>query len=339
MTITRLGVLLAILMTAAIQPTHGDISDVEGRKLTWLYIAKDESSGETDSAMLVLYDQSKGPSEGGWLSAECEDATPLSADVDLLVQTTQHRLAEDSETFRVRVDRNATRRWQGDVRSIDYSEQDERPASFGTAGEVPEELAWGLIAELVAGKRMIAQIGDLPVVTLDLEITKPDIVEFHNACERMWRSFLSSPRAAADFFIEDVDPFGEGWLLLRLFHQTIHDGGVDAQIHVVCRNEGDDHGVDVLFVSDPLPRGPARLGFDSDTLSEIRLQEWNPSRVRLDLSNDAAAFVDKLATAGNMTLHSPEFPTLQFDLARGRPEIADFRAKCRTLLANTAEAT
>ena len=150
---------------------------------------------------------------------------------------------------------------------MDHPEQEDlgMAASFTTSGDVPDELAWGLIAELVAGKRMIAQIGDLPLVTFNLDTAKPDIVEF-------------------------------------------------------------------LFGEDPLPTGTIHLGFHSGASQQLRLLEWNQYFVRLDLPDGATAFVDRLVTARSMTLDSSDFPTLRFDLARGRPEIADFRAKCRTLL-------
>lgn len=316
-------------MWAAIQPAHGDVWDEEGRILS-RYGARAGSGGETNSAHLTLYDQSKGPSDGS-LNAGCVDTRPW-ARVELLVETAHRWHVGDTGTLRIRVDRNATRRWEVDISETDFTALDERPASFGTYGEVPAKPAWGLIAELVGGKRMIAQIGALPVVTLDLDTAKPDIVRFHDACERMWRNILGSPRVAADFALELVDEFGEGLLWLDLFHGTFRDGGPQAELSVWCENGGDDHGVNVVFVSNPPPNGTARLGFDSETSSQLRLLERNPRTVQLDLPDDATVFLDRLATARTMTLELSDMPTLRFDLGKGRPEIADFRAKCRTLL-------
>ena len=187
------------------------------------------------------YDQTQGDPGGGWLDATCTNwafSTRPSTEADLAVQTAQRRQTGDTETFRIRVDRDAPHGWEAGTQKQDFPEDDGRPASFLTSGDVPDGLVRGLIAELAAGKRMIAQIGDLPVVTLDLDAAKADIVEFRNACERMWRDFARSPRSTARIAIEAIDPFTDGGSLsMNLFHQTSHDGGPQPWVDGLLREQ------------------------------------------------------------------------------------------------------
>ena len=190
---------------------------------------------------------------------------------------------------------------------------------------------------------MIAQIGDLPVVNLDLDAAKADIVEFSNACERMWRDFARSPRSAARIAFEDIDPFtDEGLLQMEFSHQTSHDDGPQPWVSVTCRNDEEDHGVEVHFGASSRfqasvredSKGTIRLRVDSDEVRELELLETKSDHsFRIGLSpEEAKAFVDRLATARTMTMALWDIPTLRFDVANGRPVIADFGAKCRTVL-------
>ena len=326
-------------------PALGDVFGDNDRRISRLHVTQDESSGQTDYGSLTLYDHTTARPGGGWLDATCiykDWSKRPTITADLLVKTAQRLPAGDTETFRIRIDRGAPHGWEADTGKQDFPKDEGRPASFATSGDVPDELVRELIAELAAGKRMIAQIGDLPVVTLDLDAAKADIVEFSDACERMWRDFSSSARSAAYIAIEAIDPFtDEGTLVMELFHLTSHDGGPQPSVSVWCGTNERGHGVRVLFrPSDQfvgavaeLLDGTVLLRVDSDAVRELRLLEHNDRVVRIDLSpNDAMAFVDQLATGRAMALDFSDGPTLRFDVAKGRPVIGDFRAKCRTVL-------
>ena len=116
-----------------------------------------------------------------------------TVEADFLVKTDRRLPADATETFRIRVDRNALHQWEADTAKLDSPAREGQPASFGTWGAVPDRLVRGLIAELASGKRITAQLGDLPTVTLDLHAARADIVEFRSACGRMQRNFQRSP--------------------------------------------------------------------------------------------------------------------------------------------------
>ena len=353
------AILLCVTVACGAGPALGDTYDENGRIVASLHVTQDESSGETDYAALTLFDQTQGNPGGGWLSATCTnwDSTPRpTAEARLVVQTPQRSQSGDTETFsssvdtetfRVRIDRDAPHQWDADTRKINGPALEELPADFMASGDVPEQLARGLIAELAAGKRMIAQIGDMPVVTLDLDATKPDIVEFSNACERMWRDFVRSPRSAARIAFENIDAFtDEGRVRMELFHQTSHENGPQPRVFVTCGNDEEGHGVDVQFVPSNRNRGsvPAdstgaiRLRVESGEVRELGLLATKcEDSFRIDLlPEEALALVDRLATARGMRLDYTDSPRLRFDVAKGRPVIVDFRAKCRTVSATAS---
>ena len=280
-----LAMVLCMTVACVVEPALGDTYDDNGRIIASLHVAQDESRGETDYANLTLFDQTQGDPGSGWLDVTCTNrafSTRPSTEAGLTVQTPQRRQTGDTASFRIRVDRDAPHRWDAETWKQDFPEREGRPASFGTSGDVPDELARGLIAELAAGKRMIAQIGDLPVVTLNLDAAKADIVEFSNACERMWRDFARSSRSTARIAFEDIDPFtDEGLLQMELFHQMSHDDGPQPWVSVTCRNDEEDHGVEVHFGASSRfqasvredSKGTIRLRVDSDKVRQLELLE------------------------------------------------------------------
>ena len=339
---------LCVVAACVTGPALGDVFGDNGRRITNLHVTQDESSGRTDYASLTLYDHIAARPGGGWLDATCMyqdwSARP-TAEADLLVQTAQRRPADDTETFRIRIDQNAPHGWEADTHKQDFPEDEGRPASFATAGDVPDELVRKLIAELATGKRMIAQIGDLAVVTLDLDAAKADVVEFRNACEGMWRDFLRSPRMAARIEHEEIDPFtDEGRVSMVLHHRLSHDGSSQPRVSVACRGDEKERAV-VLWVSgldeDQRTGGRddgdemVRLRVDSDAVRELALKEVTSGRFyafALPLKENRVPLIDRLVAAQSMALDCCGIPLLRFDLAMGRPVIADFRAKCRTVL-------
>ena len=343
-----LAMSLCVIAACAAVPALGDIFDDNGRMITSLHVMQDESSGQTDYASLTVYDHVSALPGGGWLGATCmyqDWSDRPTAEADLLVKTAQRRPAGDTETFRIRIDQNAPHGWEADTHKQDFPEDEGRPASFGTSGDVPDELARELIAELASGRRMIAQIGDLPVVTLDLDSAKADIVEFRNACEGMWRDFLRSPRRAARIEREELDPFtDEGMVSMVLHHRLSHDGSSQPGVRVACWGDEKERAV-VLWVSgldeDQRTGGRddgdemVRLRVDSDAVRELALKEVTSGRsyaFALPLEENRVPLIDRLAAAQSMALDCCGIPSLRFDLAMGRPVIADFAAKCRKVL-------
>ena len=343
-----LAMSLCVVVACVTGPALCDVFGDNDRRITNLHVTQDESTGQTDYAHLLLYDHTTARPGGGWLSTTClyqDWSARPTVEADLLVKTGQRRPAGDTETFRIRIDRDAPHGWEADTHKQDFPEDEGRPTSFATAGDVPDELVRGLIVELAAGKRMIARIGDLPVVTLDLDAAKADIVEFRNACEGMWRDFLRSPRRAARIEREEIDPFtDEGSVSIVLHHRLSHDGNSQPRVGVACRGDKNERAV-VLWVSGLEEHrrtggrddgdDVVRLRVDSDAVRELTLKEVTSEgfyTFALPLEENRVPLIDRLATAQSMTLDCCGIPSLRFDLAMGRPVIADFGAKCRTVL-------
>lgn len=127
---------------------------------------------------------------------------------------------------------------------------------------------------------------------------------------------------------------------MGLFHQTDHDDGLPPKLSLLCAHHHKEHGVRVRFV--PADGGSRSLAAeDSNSAISLRIDavevqqlDWSdPKGLLASLpAEDATPLIDRLATARELTLEHTEALTLRFDLAKGRPAIADFRNKCRTIL-------
>ena len=207
----------------------------------------------------------------------------------------------------------------------------------------------GFLRELAGGERLIAEIGDLPVVSLDLATAKPDVVEFKAACDRMYANLTLPPQRWAKLLFEDLDPFTDrGQIFLALFHETSHEGGNQVRFGVNCANDEHAHGVN-LVVELPRPlRPPAlpdaatsqlRLRLNAESVIETSVSSsegWPDRWTTFDLSPGddrvTTEFPALLAEAQTMTIHWFDVPALRFDLAAGRPAISDFASKCEAML-------
>ena len=326
-------------------PAHGNTWDDSGQMIARLHVTHDESIGVADHASLDLYDQTTADPKGGYLSATCIDGGfGPSLSVDLNLRTGHRPQVDDTESLRTRIDRGGLSAWEAVISQYDLSKYDGKPATFVTSGDVPDKLVRGLIADMAGGKRMIFQIANLPVVTLDLATAKEDIVEFRSACEGMLRHFERSPHSVARIGSE-VDPFtDEGLHQLELLDWTRHRDQ-PWSVGVLCGRLGEWSGV-AFFLAEwwlfqgTVPDKPksVHLRIDSEDARELGLSEKSsvsaPHRgFQVDLSPHVAmALVNRLSTAHTMVLDTEGLPAQRLDLVKGRPVIADFAAKCRTVV-------
>ena len=82
--------------------------------------------------------------------------------------------------------------WQMEsVCVFDFSAIDVMRSRTNTADFTPRR---GLLDELTAGKRLIVQVGNLRILALDLATAKPDVVEFKEACYRMYADLMRPPQ-------------------------------------------------------------------------------------------------------------------------------------------------
>lgn len=134
---------------------------------------------------------------------------------------------------------------------------------------------------------------------------------------------------------------------LWLFHESSHDGGDQPRFWLNCGNDEVVHGVN-LGVDLPQALRPPDL--PKAATSEIHIQVdhgpvraqqvttrevWPDRWITFDLprgDRPMDGFPGLLAESRSMTVHWFDLPPLRFDLAGGRPVIADFAAKCEAML-------
>ena len=328
---------------APILAACGAATAVGDTTVSLVHVTQDENSGEPDYANLTIYD--RGITDAGWADLTCFDHQP-SPDFTLSVKqarSERRRQQSATETVKVRVDRLPPRHLAS-VPVTDLAPIDDRPATTITWDVTPRR---GFLRELAGGKRLVAQIGDLPVLSLDVAAAKPDVVAFKAACDRMYANLTLPPQRSAKLLFENLDPFTDrGQIFLALFHETSHEGGNQVRFGVNCANDEHAHGVNLVA---ELPRALRPAGLPDAATSQLRLSldarhvsdlavgstEGNPDRwttFHLPPDRLAAQLPTRLAEAQTMTIRWFNVPALRFDLAVGRPEISRFASKCETML-------
>ena len=178
-----------------------------------LHVTHDETTGEPDYAGIMLLDRTGDGT--GHASLTCLDHQPAPELIVLVYEPrSAERLAEyTSETLRVHVDAQPT--WcLRPVAVADVPQTDDRRGTvmYGVT------LRRGFLWELAAGERLIVQIGELPIVSLDVAAAKPDIVESKAACDRMYANRMLPRHRWAELDFPDPDPVtGRLWLSLQVF--------------------------------------------------------------------------------------------------------------------------
>ena len=335
---------VATLATAAAVSVLGDTFDADGSVVAMLHVTRDAPGGEPDYASLIVYE--RGANVGGWVDWTCLDHQP-APDVNVFVhdtRSTARQTESDTETIRFRVDANPMRRIES-VPVYNVPATDGMRAGTGTVDFAPKR---GFLDELAAGKQLIVQAGRLRILTLDLATANPDVVEFKEACDRMHANAMRPPHRWALPAFEDLDPFTDrGQRGLWLFHQSSHDGGHQPQFSLNCGNDEVVHGVNVGV---HLPRALRPPDLPMAATSEIRLKvddgpvrtlevatgKANPDRwttFHLPRSDRSTAEIPRLlAVSRSMTVLWFDLPPMHFDLAGGRPVIAEFAATCEAML-------
>lgn len=331
------ALIMCIAMTAV-----GDTFDTDGNRITSLHITQDEATGELDYARLTIYDQSE--ADAGWGSWTCFDDQP-TPDFGVLVFDSRpagRQNQSETDTMRVRVDKYTMREFEA-VRVYDRPASDSMRSYTSTVDFVPRR---GFLEELAAGQRLIVQIGGLRILSLDLATAEPDVVEFKTACNQMYENLMRSPLRWASIASEYLDPFtdrGQAWL--SLFHETSHDGGDQPRFFVHCGNDENGHGVNLGVHLTPLLQrsvvsngatSTLRVRADGDTDREFVVandvdERWTTFHLPAG-RRPGREFLAQLGRWRTMTVRWSDLPSFRFDLAGGRPSIADFRAKCETML-------
>ena len=336
----RLAATVAAVLAACVVATA-----VADTNVSLVHVTQDEHTGELDYANLTIYDRSAADTPGS-ADLTCFDHQP-APDFTLSVKQARperRQQASATEAVRVRVDRHPSRRLDS-VPVTDLPPMDDSRAATITWDVTPRR---EFMRELAGGERLIAQIGDLPAVSLDLATAKPDVVEFKAACDRMYANLTLPPQRWAKLLLEDLDPFTDrGQIFLALFHETSHEGGNQVRFGVNCANDEHAHGVNLVA---DLPRAlrptdlpdastsQLRLRLNAEPVTEIAVRSsegWPDRWTTLDLFPDdrvTTEFPTRLADAQTMTIRWFDVPDLHFDLAAGRPAISDFASKCVAML-------
>ena len=297
---------------------------------------------------MTVYDPSA--ADSGRLSLTCFDHQP-APEPNLTVRYARSAARQQesaTETVRVRVNKHPPRRLSA-VPVMDLPPIDDRSATTSTLDVTPRR---GFMRELAGGERLIGQIGDLPVVSLDLAAAKPDVVEFKAACDRMYANLTLPPKRWAKILFEDLDPFTDrGQIYLALFHEASHEGGNQVRFGVNCANDEHAHGVNLIA---ELPRAlrptdlpdaatsQLRLRFDAGPVREVtvRSTEGEPDRwTTFGLASNerpTARFPAHLAEVQTMTMRWFDLPPPRFNLAAGEPVISNFASKCEAMLRRPA---
>ena len=321
----------------------GDTFDADGNAVTSLHITQEEGTGELDYANLTIYDP--GEAGTGWVDLTCLDHQPMP-DFDVLVydsRTADRQERSNTDTVRVRVDGYAMREFE--AVEVYYSPASDSMRSYtSTLPFVPKH---GFLEEVAAGQGLIVQIGRLRILSLDLATAKPDIVEFKTACNRMYENLMRSPRRWASIASEVLDPFTDrGQISLWLFHETSHDGGDQPRFFAHCGNDEYGHGVNfgvhltpLLQRSSAVSDGTAstlRVRANGGVVREVVVtndmdQRWTTFHLSVE-RRPGTEFLAQLGIWSTMTVQWSDLPSYRFDLAGGRPSIAEFRAKCEAML-------
>ena len=330
----------------------------------WTSVA--ESNGPLGQAHLIVYDM-RAEDSPGRLSLTCVGHVPgiglLSATPEIVVLAFGSRRSDRQEqvsveNVKLRIDRNPHHEVSADVRDNPGGARldDDSVMRPYTAAEtlLLATEAREFVKQLSQGQRLIAQIGNVqPVVHLDLATAHPDIVQFNNACDRMHTNFQQSPQrwAAMGEMDQEIDPFTDrGHIRLQLHHETSHDGGAQAMLFVQCGNDNDHDGVDVMVLVPPefhdedVPSGTesdVTLRFDSDHAQRVKLKAtargmdddvwWDTSELPGE-EQPSRDLLKQLRTASTMVVQGFGLPPLRFDLAGGRPAIAEFAGLCDAML-------
>ncbi len=318
----------------------GDTFDPDGKRITFLAVTQDESTGGLDRAILTIYDQSG--ADAGWAGVSCADQWPTLAFNVLVLDSRSADRQDQSETeiVRTRVDRHPVRQFE----SVGVSDIPDSMRGSTSARHLSPER--GFVEELAAGQGLIVQIGGLRILSLDLATAKPDIVEFKNACDQMYDNMMRSPRRWAQGMELQLNPFTDrGWDALWLFHETSHDGGYQPRFFVHCQNDERRHGVNFgVYLPRPLQGSVLSDGATSTLLvrvdagadQEIAVakdadERWTTFHLSAE-RRPAEEFLDRLGRGSAMTVRWSDLPEFRFDLAGGRPAITDFGAKCEAML-------
>ena len=327
---------------AAVLGTCGGATAAGDTQVSLVHVSQDAATRELDYASLIIYD--RGEARTGWVDLTCFDHQPMP-EINVLVydsRTADRQERSNTDTVRVRVDRYAMWEFRA-IEVYDRPTSDSMRSHTSTVDFVPER---GFLAELAAGQRLIVQIGGLRVLSLDLAAAKPDIVEFKSACNQMYENLMRSPRRWASIASEDLDPFTDrGQMSLWLFHETSHDGGDQPRFFIHCGNDEAGHGVNIgVHVTPLLQRSVVgdgatstlRVRANGDAVLEVVVtNDMNHRWTTFDLPTErrpGKEFLSQLGRWSTMTVQWSDLPSLRFDLAGGRPSIAEFGAKCEAML-------
>ena len=120
----------------------------------------------------------------------------------------ERQKASQLENIRVRVDSRPM--WSETVLTFDVSADDYGLPPFTQTGELLP--TGGFVDDLVAGQRLIAQVGGLRTLSFNLSTARSDIVEFKSLCERVYVDPWVGgevPRSAIEYY-ELQSKEGEG---------------------------------------------------------------------------------------------------------------------------------
>ncbi len=341
------------------------LQGIAQRLVSRLHVTHDETTGEPHTAGIMLFDRNADGT--GHASLTCLDHQPAPELMVLVYEPrSAERLAEHtSETLRIHVD--AQPMWRlGPVAVADVPQTDDGRGTVAYGVTLRRGFHW----ELAAGERLIVQIGELPILSLDVAAAKPDIVEFKAACDRMYANRMLPRHRWAELDFRDPDPLtGEPSLSLELFHEASHDGGNQPRFQLSCGNDARHVGTDSVDLvahrarhwgraatrtAPTRPAQTAAAGRDAGgSTSDLRIQvddgsvraiamasrAPNPDRWgTFDLppdENPVRDLVGVLEAGRAMTIRWFHRPPVRFDLAGGRPAIAAFRARCEEMFDQT----
>ncbi len=320
---TRIAAVLAVLTACLTTAASDDTA------LSHHHVTHDETTGEPHTAGIMLLDRTADGT--GHASLTCLDHQPAPNLAVLVYEPrSAERLAEHtSEMLRVHVD--AQPMWRlGPVAVADVPQTDDGRGTVAYGVTLRRGFLW----ELAAGERLIVQIGELPIVSLDVAAAKPDIVEFKAACDRIrepdaaatpvGRAGLPGPRSGDGraIAVPPVVPRGE-----PRRRQPAEVPALVRQRRTPCRHRQRQPGGRSCtplgtgrHKGGPYKTCPDRCGRPFDLPPDE-----NPVRDLVGVLEEGRA----------MTIRWFQLPPVRFDLAGGRPAIAAFRARCEEMFDQT----